>query len=179
LFKILAAVDKSRYASVVLETVSRLASYVESDVTILSAVRPKGHRNSEVSGEDEETMKEFHEELMHKFFPQNLLAVEARSDHDPKLFPTQGATVHSKVVEGDPADAICNNAEALNADLVVVGKRGGRNIGALLLGSVSEKVVHKCMRSVLVAKREELDHTTWPDSSVGQGHAYSLAHGRR
>ncbi len=158
-------------------TVSRLTSYVESDVTILSAIKPKRYRTSEASGEDEETMKRFHEELTHKFFPQNLLAVEARSDRDPKLFPTQGATVHSRVAEGDPADTICNYAEAMNADLVVVGKRGEGSIEALLLGSVSEKVVHKCTRSVLVAKREGLDLATWTDTSpVVQSHSGSISH---
>jgi nucleotide-binding universal stress UspA family protein len=179
LFKILAAVDNSRYASVVMETVSRLSSYVESEVTILSAVKPKRYRISESSGEDEKTMKEFHEHLMHKFFPQNLLAFEARSDHDPELFPTRGATVHSKVVQGDPADSICDYAEEMNADLVVVGKRGGGNIGALLLGSVSERVVHKCARSVLVAKGERLDHTTLADtSSVVQSHSRPISYKR-
>lgn len=177
MFKILAAVDKSPYASVVMETVSRLTSYVESDVTIFSAVKPKRYRTPDSRGEDEATMKEFHEELMHTYFPQNLLAVEARSDRDPKVFPTQGATVRSKIVEGDPADAICNHAETMNADLVVVGKRGGGNIGALLLGSVSEKVVHKCARSVLVAKGERLDHATLADtSSVVQGHSRPLSY---
>lgn len=163
-----------------METVSRLTSYVESDVTIFSAVKPKRYRTAESSGEGEETMKEFHGELMHKYFPQNLLTLEARSDRDPRVFPTQGATVRSKVVEGDPADAICNNAEAMNIDLVVVGKRGGGNIGAMLLGSVSEKVVHKCARSVLVAKREGLDHATWSDpSQVAQGRTHSTAQGHR
>ncbi len=177
MFKILAAVDKSRYASVVMETVSRLASYVESDITILSAIKPKRYRTAESSGESEETMKDFHEDLIRKYFPQNLLAIEARSDHGPKLFPTQGATVHSKVVEGDAADTICDYAETLNADLVVVGKRGGGNIGSLLLGSVSEKVVHKCSRSVLVAKAERMDHTGWADTSSGvQRHSRPISH---
>ncbi len=176
LFKILAAVDGSSYASVVMQTVSRLASYVESEVTILSAVRPKRYRTSQSEGDDEKTFKDLHEKLTQKYFPRSLLAVEAESGRGPDVFPTQGATIHSKIVEGDPADAICSYAETMNADLVVVGKRGGRNIGATLLGSVSEKVVHKCTRSVLVAK-EKVDASGWTDTlPIPTGRSPSVSH---
>ena len=80
------------------------------------------------------------------------------------------------MIEGDPADTICRTAETMNADLVVVGKHGGGNIGALLLGSVSEKVVHKCSRSVLVAK-ERTDGTTRMDPSpFEQSHSRRASH---
>jgi nucleotide-binding universal stress UspA family protein len=157
LFKILAAVDKSSYSSVVMQTVSRLSSYVESDITLLSAVTPKRYRTPQSDAEDEETMKEFHERLIRKYFPPNHLAIEAESDKGPSLFSTQRATVRSKILEGDPVKTICSYGERMNADVVVIGKRGGRNVGALLLGSVSEKVVHECSCSVLVAKAARLD----------------------
>lgn len=176
MFRILAAVDKSRYASVVMQTVARLASYVESDVIILSAVKPKRYRTTESAGEDEGTMREFHQELTHKFFPQKVLAVGAEPGGSPEFIPTQGATVHSRVIEGDPADTICRSAETMNADLVVVGKRGGGNIGALLLGSVSEKVVHKCSRSVLVAKEKQEDMTQMESSPLEQSHSRRIGH---
>jgi nucleotide-binding universal stress UspA family protein len=177
LFKILAAVDKSSYAAVVMQTVSRLSSYVESDITILSAVTPKRYRTTESRAEDEETMKEFHEKLIRRYFPSNQLAVEDTSDRGPSLFSTQRATVRSKIVEGDPANSICSYAERMNADIVVVGKRGGRNVGTLLLGSVSEKVVHECCCSVLVAKSARLDAERRTSISEElQGHANTVTH---
>src|SRR2546427_1405203 len=39
--------------------------------------------------------------------------------------------------------------------------RGLGNIGSLVLGSVSERVVHKCTRSVLVVKGERLEGPEW------------------
>jgi nucleotide-binding universal stress UspA family protein len=161
LFKIIAAVDKSDYASVVMKTVSRLSSFVESEVTILTAVQPKRYRTPESGGEDVNTMKEFHQDLIHRYFPQNTIGVETKYDRAADLFPARGATVHSKVLEGDPADAICSYATKTNADAVVVGKRGGRDVGALLLGSVSEKVVHECTCSVLVAKAARVNDESW------------------
>lgn len=159
-----------------MQTVARLASYVESDVIILSAVKPKRYRTPEWAGEDAGTMREFHEELTHNFFPQKVLAVEAEPGRNPEFIHTQGATVHSRVIEGDPADTVCSYAETMNADLVVVGKRGGGNIGALLLGSVSEKVVHKCSRSVLVAKERPKGTAQTDSSTLEQSHSRRTGH---
>jgi len=41
---------------------------------------------------------------------------------------------------GDPADSIIETARGEKADLIVVGRRGGSRLSALLLGSVSQKV---------------------------------------
>ncbi|MBF5043125.1 MULTISPECIES: universal stress protein [Myxococcaceae] len=55
------------------------------------------------------------------------------------------------VVEvGEPADTLCAQAEALGADLVVVGARGQAAAGRWLLGSVSDRVVHHARRPVTV-----------------------------
>jgi nucleotide-binding universal stress UspA family protein len=57
------------------------------------------------------------------------------------------------VVVGSPADAIVEEAKAANADLVVVGARGLGAFDRLLLGSVSERVIHDASCSVLIVKR--------------------------
>ena len=159
-----------------MQTVSTLASYVESDITIFSAVKPTGKLSPGAGGEDERTMREFHEKLTHKYFPQKVLMVGSDPEGSPDLISTQGATLHSRIVEGDPADTICRYAETMNADLVVVGKRGGGNIGSLLLGSVSEKVVHKCTRSVLVAKDNTNGTSRTDTSTFEHGHSHHVGH---
>ncbi|TMI33507.1 universal stress protein, partial [Candidatus Bathyarchaeota archaeon] len=59
-----------------------------------------------------------------------------------------------------------------NADLVIVGNRGLGNVGTLVLGNVSEKVVRKSTRTVMVVKDATSDNSDWEkiDSSqrVGQ-----------
>ncbi len=52
------------------------------------------------------------------------------------------------VVEGDPAETLCEQAD--DADLLVVGSRGRGAFGGLLLGSVSSKCAHHCRRPVLI-----------------------------
>jgi nucleotide-binding universal stress UspA family protein len=56
------------------------------------------------------------------------------------------------VVDGDPARQIVTTARSRDVDLVVLGARGLRTIGRLLLGSVSETVLHHVGRPVLIAR---------------------------
>jgi nucleotide-binding universal stress UspA family protein len=50
--------------------------------------------------------------------------------------------VTTQIVDGKPADCIIAAAEAENADLIVMGRRGLGNVTGLLMGSVSHKVSH-------------------------------------
>jgi nucleotide-binding universal stress UspA family protein len=58
--------------------------------------------------------------------------------------------IERKLLEGDAARVL--EAEARDADLVVVGSRGRSGIAAVLLGSVSEHVVHHARCPVVVVK---------------------------
>jgi nucleotide-binding universal stress UspA family protein len=51
---------------------------------------------------------------------------------------------------GDPAREIVAAAKAAGADLVVVGRRGLSGLNELLLGSVSQKVLHHAGSDVLI-----------------------------
>ena len=57
---------------------------------------------------------------------------------------------HSR--EGDPADAILDVAEEVNADLIVVGSKGMTGARRFLLGSVPNKVSHHAPCSVIIVR---------------------------
>jgi nucleotide-binding universal stress UspA family protein len=59
---------------------------------------------------------------------------------------------HSSV--GEPANALVELAETVNADLVVVGNRGMSGMKRFVLGSVPNKVSHHCPCSVLIVDTE-------------------------
>lgn len=61
------------------------------------------------------------------------------------------AEYHS--VEGDPAEALIDTVEQLDADLLVVGSRGEGATKRLMHGSVSTKVLHHAPCAVLVVKK--------------------------
>lgn len=60
--------------------------------------------------------------------------------------------VSTEVREGDPAAELMAVATERKADLIVAGARGAGGFDRLLLGSVSEKLVHHAPSSVLVVR---------------------------
>jgi nucleotide-binding universal stress UspA family protein len=64
-----------------------------------------------------------------------------------------GVTATPVLVEGQPADALC--AEAEGAELLVVGSRGLGGFHGLLVGSVSQQCVHHAPCPVVVVPHRQ------------------------
>lgn len=62
----------------------------------------------------------------------------------------EGVRVEVHAPDGDPADALINIAEAVDADLIVVGNRGMTGVTRFVLGSVPNKVSHHSPCSLLI-----------------------------
>jgi nucleotide-binding universal stress UspA family protein len=69
-----------------------------------------------------------------------------------ELFPEKNIFVSTDVLIGTPETKIVETAAAMKADLVIVGSHGYNLWERLLLGSVSDSVVHKAPCSVMVVK---------------------------
>ena len=67
-----------------------------------------------------------------------------------KEFEVAGLKSQAELLEGPVAEAIMNVAEIRDADLIVLGVRGMSSLEGLLLGSVSQKVIHHATCPVLV-----------------------------
>lgn len=63
-----------------------------------------------------------------------------------------GVPVETRVELGAPADVLCELAERLSVDLLVIGARGLSAGTRWLLGSVSDRVVHHAPCPVLVVR---------------------------
>lgn len=88
---------------------------------------------------------------------QDVITDEARYSRaittDAKLYATRyDVDVDYEVVEGDPVEAILTLARSRDVDLIVVGSRGLGTVKSLVLGSVSNAILHQADRPVLVAK---------------------------
>jgi nucleotide-binding universal stress UspA family protein len=59
---------------------------------------------------------------------------------------------HVEQVEGTPADVIVARAEAMGAEMILMGSRGRTGLARLVLGSTAEKVIRMSSMSVLVAR---------------------------
>ena len=121
--------------------------------------------------------------LMHawQYVPHPLLDPEHYEEEAERLLNEQtqllaGATVRESHLKMAPAvDAILDLSEEIGADLVVVGSRGRGPIGRLLLGSVSEGVVHHATRPVLVLRGGQ---DAWPPERILIGDDGSGAAGK-
>ncbi|MFO0753020.1 MAG: universal stress protein [Thermodesulfovibrionales bacterium] len=70
------------------------------------------------------------------------------------LFSGVGVKVATRVLIGTPAEEISAFAEKGGYDLIVMGSRGRGEIKGLLLGSVSDRVLHLANCSVLIVKHQ-------------------------
>jgi nucleotide-binding universal stress UspA family protein len=68
------------------------------------------------------------------------------------FFDGRNVTVTCEVLHGSPESRIVETAEDFEADLIVVGSHGYNRWERLLLGSVSDSVVHHAPCSVLVVR---------------------------
>lgn len=64
----------------------------------------------------------------------------------------QGIPVTGDVLEGPAAEAILRVAEAEKCDLIIMGSRGLGQFAGLLIGSVSDRVLHHAKIPVMVVR---------------------------
>lgn len=68
------------------------------------------------------------------------------------FFPGQGVNISGDIQFGSPDSRIVETAEEIGADLIVIGSHGYKQWERLLLGSISDSVVHHAHCSVLVVR---------------------------
>jgi len=73
--------------------------------------------------------------------------VDALADAAPRI--------ETLIRPGSPADEIVDAAKELGADMIVIGSRGWGEIRSVLLGSVSERVLHLARCPVLIVRPTE------------------------
>jgi nucleotide-binding universal stress UspA family protein len=80
------------------------------------------------------------------------LALAKRYAEDLEAAGVKARTEFPYTRYGHVARIICNLAEDLDAGLIVMGSRGKSDLAAILVGSVTHKVLHLTDRPVLVAR---------------------------
>jgi nucleotide-binding universal stress UspA family protein len=99
-----------------------------------------------------------------------------------QLFP--GWKVASEAVADSPAHALLLKAESWKPDLIVLGCHGRSAIGKLLMGSVSQKVLHHGSSDVCITRCRERSRSAPPrvivavDGSIGSDYAVSAVAAR-
>ncbi len=151
MFKILVATDGSEYAYRAADYAGILASRIEdAEITILSVLDLALVSQASVSPAG---------------MPVTIpiaLSSEMQRAMDVVLEETQqklaqtGRNVVVRREEGRPAQVICAIAEQEQFDMIVMGASGQGRIADILLGSVSDKVVHRSTVPVVIVKARDL-----------------------
>jgi nucleotide-binding universal stress UspA family protein len=139
--KILAALDQSTYATLVLKKAMETAAKENAELTTLTiSTAPFNNLYlGEISGEFQEKIRQGVQETVQRIKDQAKAA---------------DAKVNVVVQESpSPADAIVEYAEKNGIDLIIIGNKGAGAVERFLIGSVSSKVVSHSPCSVMVVKK--------------------------
>ena len=77
-----------------------------------------------------------------------------------------GVNAEFRQMTGNPGKVICRIAQQWQADLIVLGNRGRSGLSELVLGSVSNYVMHRATCSVLVLKGAALTGSAYFDEAT-------------
>jgi nucleotide-binding universal stress UspA family protein len=76
-----------------------------------------------------------------------------------------GVNTEFTQITGSPSSTICEFAQSCHADVIVIGRRGHSGLQEMLLGSVSNYVVHHAPCSILLVQTPILEQSISPAST--------------
>lgn len=113
-----------------------VASYTADQFPVIGGFQPYESYDPML----EENLRHAEEDAFHAFLTQ-------RFDH----------TIHPSLKEGDPASVILDDAEELDADLIILGKRRHSALERFFVGSVASQIVKRTVRPTLLLPIEDTD----------------------
>jgi nucleotide-binding universal stress UspA family protein len=150
--KILVPIDGSEHSLKALDEASQIAKMSSGKVTLMNvySVRPimisgssePGYNGPPVfTGAEVSRMTEIAQKVGNRIL----------QDAEKRISAT-GVQVEKKLVEGHTVQEIVRVANEGNFDLIVIGARGVSHIREMLLGSVTDAVIHHAHCAVLVIR---------------------------
>ena len=138
--KFLAAVDGSDHGWKALDLATDLAKLSDAELVILHVVpyepMPEGlQQYAKVESVPIEDLKA-------QFHYSKTIGDKITSEAEARVRKNGLARVTTQITEGSAAGQIVALAESEGADMVFLGSRGLGDVGGLLMGSVSHKVMH-------------------------------------
>lgn len=138
--RILAAVDFSPVTGPLLEHAASLAAAFEGAVTLLHIEAPEPDFVGYGPGPQHE---------------RDFVAREHAAHHEQlrelrDSLTKQGIEAHARVIQGPTVEKILEDAERMDADVIVIGSHGHGLLRSLILGSVSEGVIKDASCAVLI-----------------------------
>jgi len=148
LMRVLIATDGGKHSEMAIEAVKMLNVAELTEIRIISVVDMSVPLAIDVyagylpsTAEIEKAAKENAESI-----------VKAASEKVAEILKGTDVEITNEVLTGSPESCIVETAERMKADLIIVGSHSYNRWERLLLGSVSDSVIHHAPCSVLVVK---------------------------
>ncbi len=149
--KILAATDGTKHSRAAIEKILDFKLNADDEINIVSVVDMAVPMSIDMYGgyitpttEIETNVREAAERILEnakKFLSEQLNIKNIR--------------INTEVLYGSPDSRIVEAAEKINADLIIVGSHGYNRWERILLGSVSDSVIHNAPCSVLIVRTSD------------------------
>lgn len=156
--RILVAIDRSQNREIVFNQAVSLTKALNAKLMLLHVLSPldQGYPTPIYPGPDS-IYPSLHEEAIRSYIHQWQAFEQGGLDLLRSL--TEKASSVGVVADftqnaGEPGVTICDVARTWSADLIIVGRRGHSGVRQLILGSVSNYVLHHAPCSVLVVQGE-------------------------
>lgn len=154
--KILVALDRSKVRRVVLDQALSLAQVMGADLMFVHALSAYEHDSPGLPVRAYHTYYPILDSVAWDTYQQRWEAYEQKGLEELQQFAAEARDLglHAEFTQtaGDPGRIVCDVARSWSADLIIVGHRGLAGIGELLLGSVSNYIMHHAPCSVLVVR---------------------------
>lgn len=139
---IVIATDGSSHSNAAVKLGSELAAQFGAKVTLVYVFEPIKYA------------------LPEGYIPYTAEQLTEMTDHFEKMLRSAkdqalsygASNVETRLLQGIPAEEVCDFAAKQQADVIVVGTHGRGLVGRMLLGSVAEKIVRSATVPVLTAR---------------------------
>jgi nucleotide-binding universal stress UspA family protein len=157
LHSLLVAVDRSRLSQHVFEEALALAKATSASLVLLNVLSPEDEESPStptLSGNDfypgslDRSVIEIYQDLWDSYAKRGMERLRSLAEQAK----TAGVKTTFHQGLGSPGRIICELARELNVDLIVLGRRGRSGLNELILGSVSNYVLHHAHCSVFTVQ---------------------------
>lgn len=155
--RILVAIDQTDHHQAVLQTAIDLAKLTQARLKLVHGIRPVEETvPNPIFPSDSISPAVQVEELQMQMQNLHLLEQAGQELLQSRLatVATAGVTAEVELLIGEAGNKICEAARQWQADLIVVGRRGHRGLQEMLLGSVSNYVLHHATCAVLTVQND-------------------------
>lgn len=146
--KIILAIDATKISAFITNFMQTLNLNEPDEIWIISVIDMSIHTSIDIYAESFSSIKEIENAVVN----DALKILELTKRNLEQFFLNKNIVIFTQILNGSPESRIVEKAEEIQADLIVVGSHGYNRWKRLLIGSVSDAIVHHAPCSVLVIR---------------------------